>query len=263
MEMVSFLRTVELPWIFYVLLFVLGAVLGSFINCSAFRIVRGEDFVKGRSHCPSCGHELGTLDLIPVLSWLMLGGKCRYCGTKISPRYFLTETLCGVCFVLVGLHYRTMDPYIIRDCALVVILLGLSLVDLDIYEIPDGFQIAGIINWLIFLPFAEEGWLSALKSGLLGAVCIGGGILLISLIMDKVLGRESLGGGDVKLLFVVSLYLGLAGGLLNLIVSCIIGLLFVVILHKDRIPFGPSISIATFITLLIGSGIVGWYLGLF
>ena len=84
---------------------VFGAVLGSFLNCAAWRIAHGESFVKGKSHCTSCGHVLGFLDLIPVFSWIFLGGKCRYCKTKISPRYMLTELFFALVSVLTLLRF--------------------------------------------------------------------------------------------------------------------------------------------------------------
>ena len=84
---------------------VFGAVLGSFLNCAAWRIAHGESFLKGRSHCTSCGHVLGFLDLIPVFSWIFLGGKCRYCKTKISPRYMLTELFFALVSVLTLLRF--------------------------------------------------------------------------------------------------------------------------------------------------------------
>ena len=202
------------------------------------------------------------MDLIPVFSYIFLKGKCRYCGTKLSPRYMLTELFLGICFVLCFLSRKTLDYILIRDLILIVILLGLSLVDLDSYIIPDGFIIAGIINWLISIIFVSDR-LNYVKNGLIGAFVIAGVILGVSLVMDKVLQKESLGGGDVKLLFMVCLYTGAFKGFFLLFLSCVIGLLFVLLLKKDRIPFGPSISLATFVVLLYGQRFLEWYLNLF
>jgi len=241
--------------------FVLGSVFGSFINCFAWRITHHESILKGRSHCAVCGHTLAALDLVPIFSWLFLRGKCRYCGEKISPRYMLTELALGaaflLCFLRFGLSWETL-----RLMALSVALLGLSLVDLEIQEIPDGFIIYGIALWAVMLPLMAEP-VKALWQGLLSGVLIGGGILLISLVMDKVLKKESLGGGDVKLLFMVSLYMSPIAALINLVLACVVGLLFVVALKREKIPFGPSISLASFATVLMGEQIAAWYLGLF
>lgn len=245
-----------------IVLFILGSVFGSFINCVSGRIVEGKDWIKGRSICENCKHELNLLDLIPIFSYIFLKGKCRYCGAKLSIRYMLTELFLGLVFVFLFLRNKTIDYMLFRDLVLVTLLLGLSLVDLDSYIIPDGFIIVGIINWLIGILFVSDK-LAYLKEGLIGGFGIGLFILLLSLIMDKVLKKESLGGGDIKLLFMVCLYVGLFEGILLLIVSCVIGLLFVVLLKKNKIPFGPSISMGTFIVLMFGNLILNWYLGLF
>ena len=245
-----------------VLLFIFGSIFGSFINCVAGRIVAGKDWIKGKSICENCGHELGFLDLIPILSFVFLRGRCRYCHTKLSIRYVLVEILMGILFVLCFLSTRILDLYLISKLALIVILVGLSLVDLDSYIIPDGFIIAGIINWIISIFFVTDKK-SYVLSGLAGAFLIAGMILGLSLIMDKILKKESLGGGDVKLLFMVCLYLGPLSGMLDLFLSCVIGLLFVIILKERKIAFGPSISIATILVLFYGGPIINWYLGLF
>ena len=244
------------------ILFILGTILGSFINCVAGRIVEGKDWIRGKSICENCKHDLGPLDLVPVLSYIFLGGKCRYCGSKISPRYMLTELFLGFCFVLVFLSRKTIDYLLIRDLILIVILLGLSLVDFDSYIIPDGFIIAGVLNWLISVLFVSDK-LAYLKSGLIGGFSISAMILIVSLIMDRVLGKESLGGGDIKLLFMVCLYTGIFKGFFLLFLSCVIGLSFVLLLKKEKIPFGPSISLATLIVMLYGDLVLNWYLSLF
>jgi leader peptidase (prepilin peptidase)/N-methyltransferase len=151
----------------------------------------------------------------------------------------------------------------VRVMGLASILLGLSLVDLASYEIPDGFIIAGIVWWAVCLPFMGGSIWSLVKDGLLGGLVIAGGMLAFSLLFDKITGKDSMGGGDIKLYFMVSLYLGLAQGFLNLILSCIVGLLFVLLLHRQKIPFGPSISISTLVCLMVGLPIVSWYFSLF
>ena len=243
-------------------LFCFGTVFGSAINCMASRIVANESWVSGKSHCEHCGHELGFFDLFPVLSYVFLGGKCRYCHKHISARYVLVEIFCGLSFVLLFLRNRTLDYTLLEYIILTIILFGLSLVDLDSYIIPDGFIIAGIINWLIFGLFATDKKAYYL-SGLIGGFCIGGFILVMSLVMDHILKKESLGGGDIKLLFIVCLYTGPFKGLLLLFLSCLIGLFFVVLLKERKIAFGPSISIATFLVLLYGDRLLSWYLNLF
>lgn len=236
----------------------LGAVFGSFINCLAYRLAHGQSVMKGRSRCTSCGHELGAADLVPVFSYIFLRGKCRYCGEKLSPRYFITEIMLAAAFLIIVYKFD-VSLVALEYLVLVCLLLGASLVDLEIYEIPDRFIICGIVNWLIFLPLTGWQW----KSGLLGAFIIGSGMLLLSSVFDKITGKESLGGGDIKLFFMTGLYLGPAVGLFNLILSCIAGIFFVIVMKQKRIPFGPAISLAVFVSLIIGTEAVDWYLGLF
>ena len=242
---------------------VLGAVFGSFFNCMACRIAHGESVWKGRSHCAVCGHTLRGADLIPVFSYLFLKGKCRYCGEKISPRYMGVELLTAAVFVSLVFRYDVSWQFL-RCVVLACILLTLALVDLEIYEIPDRFLLAGILWWAVTLPcFGKENIMGRIGKGILGGFVIAGALLLLTLVFDKVTGKEGLGGGDIKLFFVTGLYLGLAGNLLNLLVSCVTGLLFVVVWKRDKIPFGPAIALSTWFCLLFGDMIVQWYFGLF
>ncbi|MDO4395960.1 MAG: prepilin peptidase [Clostridia bacterium] len=206
---------------------ILGLALGSFLNCVAYRITQGESFVKGRSKCTACGHELGAMDLVPVLSWVLLKGRCRYCGEKVSARYPITEcvfaVLCIICLLKFDLTVMCGRNLVLLSC-----LFCLSLVDLDSFIIPDGCLIVAVIAWIAgaALDFEEYGGLHGIGMNILAALIIGGGILAISLIMDKVLERDSLGGGDIKLFAVMGLYLGLIGSMFALILACLLGLLF-------------------------------------
>lgn len=241
-----------------VVCFILGTVFGSFLNCVADRIYHNIPWWKGRSVCDNCGHKLGILDLFPVFSYLLLSGKCRYCGKKVSIKYFLSELLLGIIFVIYLLIHGVLDLLLLRDLGLICILYGLSLCDLNNYEIPDGFIVIGIVWWLLFYLMGY----GDLVDSLLGGFVIGGMLLGLSLIMDKILNKESLGGGDIKLIFMIGLYFGLILNFFNLILSCFIGIIFVVVRKSSMIPFGPSIAISTFICLLYGTEFVTWYLSL-
>ena len=248
---------------------VLGTVFGSFFNCMAWRLAHRESVLSGRSHCTACGHVLGALDLVPVFSWIFLRGRCRYCGEKLSPRYLCTELLLGTAFVCLLYRYD-ISWELLRALLFVSALFVLSLVDLEIFEIPDRFHVFMIAVWILFLPFSKN--LShQVISGLLGAFLISGSMLLLSIVYDRLKGMETFGGGDVKLLFCTGLYLGLAGNFLNLILSCLIGILFAAVTtgkRKERenpavIPFGPSIAMGSFVCLMAGEPMIRWYLGLF
>ena len=244
---------------------VLGAVFGSFLNCAAWRLAHKEPFWKGRSRCPDCGHTLGVPDLVPVLSWLLLRGKCRHCGGKISVRYPLTELFFAAVTVACLLRFD-LTAECLRNWVFLCCLFCLSLVDLECCEIPDGCHIIAAAAWVIALPFMGMSLREILIHVVSGAG-FGGGILLISLVMDAVLHRESMGGGDIKLFAVMGLYLGPAASLFALVLACILGLLFQLIRKaagtgEEQIPFGPAIAAAAAVMLLWGGGMVRWYLSL-
>jgi len=242
----------------------LGAVMGSFLNCAAWRIVHGESFLKGRSHCPSCGHTLGASELIPVISFLIQKGRCRKCGVKLSARYPVTELICAGLTVLCLIRFD-LSVLGLRNYALICCLFLLTLTDIEDMTIPDGCHIAAVIAWIAAAPFIFPGWGEALMNVAAGAV-YGGGLLVISLIMDKVLGRDSMGGGDIKLFAVAGLYLGFIGTLFALLIACAAGLIFRAVgRSKDEekeFPFGPWIALGTAAVLFFGEPLIAWYSGL-
>ena len=246
-----------------VVAFIFGTCMGSFLNCVAWRCVRGESFLKGRSHCTSCGHELGFKDLIPVLSWLSTGGKCRYCGAKVSARYPLTEIAFGLITVICLLKFD-LTVLCLRNYIFLVVLFVLTLTDIDDMIIPDGCHIVAVIAWIAAEPFLFDGW-KGVVSHVAAALIYGGGLLAVSLILDRIMGRDTLGGGDIKLIAVTGLYLGMIGNLFTLMLSCIMGLLFNAIIKRssddgDRaFPFGPWIAGAAAIMLLFGDPLINWY----
>ena len=241
----------------------LGAVAGSFLNCVAWRIVHNEPFVRGRSRCPHCGHVLSPAELIPVFSWLIQRGRCKQCGARISIRYPVTELVFSLVTVLCLLRFD-LTVLCLRNLVFLGCLFLLTLTDLDAMIIPDGCHIAAIVAWLAALPFVGMSRGSILTHVLAG-IALGGGLLLISLAMDRILGRESMGGGDIKLMAVVGLYLGPIGAMFALVLACVIGLLFHALRRGDgarAFPFGPSIAVAAAAMLLFGAPLVAWYRGL-
>ena len=252
-----------------------GAAMGSFLNCAAWRIVHGESFLKGRSHCPNCGHVLTAPELIPVLSWAFQKGRCKNCREKISVRYPLTELGFALLTVLCLLRFD-LTVLCLRNYLFICILFLLTLTDLEDMTIPDGCHIAAVIIWVATQPFLFTGWKDVLFS-VLAAVIYGGGLLLISLLMDRILGRDSMGGGDIKLFAVVGLYLGLVGTLFVVVIACAAGLIFGRILRRTEeeneaedteetdakeFPFGPWIALGAIVVLLYGQPLIDWYLGL-
>lgn len=177
----------------------LGACTGSFLACLAWRTVHGESVLRGRSHCDVCGHVLGVRDLVPVFSYLLSGGKCRYCGAKLSARHVWGELISAVVFVSLLLQYdislQTLEGWL-----LACVLLACAFADLEGYIIPDRFIAAGVVLFIVTLLIEPEPF-HRLTDGLIGGVTVAGGLLLLSLYMDKRMKRETLGGGDHKRCF--------------------------------------------------------------
>ena len=245
--------------------FMFGACMGSFLNCVAYRTVRGESFLKGRSRCTSCGHELGFRDLIPVISWLSTKGRCRYCGARVSARYPLTEIAFGIITVICLLRFD-LTVLCLRNYVFLCALFVLTLTDIDDMVIPDGCHIIAVIAWIAAEPFIFKGW-SNVISHIAAGVIYGGGLLIISLALDRIMGRDTLGGGDIKLVAVSGLYLGMIGTLFMLMIACIGGLLFNVFRSRssgeeNTFPFGPWIAAATSVMLLYGEPLINWYTNL-
>ena len=242
---------------------VLGAVFGSFLNCAAYRIAHGQSFLKGRSRCPECLHELTALDLIPILSYIFLRGRCRHCNAKVSPRYLITELFFALVTVLCLLRFD-LTVLCLRNWVFICCLFCLSLVDLESFIIPDGCLIAALAAWVCALPFLWTG-LRDFAFSLIAAVVFGGGMLLISLALDRILKKESMGGGDIKLFAVCALYLGLIATLFSIILACVLGLLFALARRKlrpdspEQIPFGPSIACAAAVMLFFSQQVADWY----
>ena len=252
-----------------VLAALLGAVFASFGGCVAARLVSGESFVRGRSHCAACGHTLSPKDLIPVFSWLFLKGKCRYCGASVPAVYSVTEALGAAFFALLlwryGLTLQTLEY-----CILVILLLIVSLVDWESGLIPDRILLCGVGNFLLLTLLRGEG-LAGLGHGALSGLAVSIPLLILVLIMDKVLGRESMGGGDIKLFFVTGLYFPLRELLVVVILACLLGIVLALATRKTTgdeenpkaFPFGPAIALGAAVALVCAAPIVDWYLGLF
>lgn len=258
---------------------ILGLVMGSFLNCLAWRMTHGESVLHGRSHCTSCGHVLAPIDLVPVLSWVTTRGRCRYCSEPVSVRYPLSEVLCAVIYVSIVWRYGfTLEA--LQFLVFASILFVLSLTDLDSYVIPNETIIAAIccrVAYLIASFFLlGTDLVGGLVESLIGGVAVGGAMLVLTLVMDFMLGKESLGGGDIKLLAVAGLYFGWQRCLFLIVVACVIGLVLGLVFQRSKdanaddtmtsghlIPFGPAIAISCWITMLCGSEVLAWYLGLF
>ena len=247
----------------------LGACMGSFLNCLAWRMLHGESVLRGRSHCDVCGHVLGVRDLVPVLSYVCSGGKCRYCGAKLSARHVWGELAGGAMFVSALLKYD-ISLQVLEAWLLACVLLACAFADLEGYIIPDRFVAAGAILRIPFFFLLPDPKGQALDA-LLGSLAVGGGLLAVVLLYEKLRKTDAMGGGDIKLLCLTGLYLGWMKNLLCLLLACVLGIVFALVTLKRRgtegdarlIPWGPSISAAAILMLLWGDAITAAYLSLF
>lgn len=246
-----------------VLVFCLGACIGSFVTCAADRYVAHSSVLRGRSHCPACGAALSAVDLVPILSFLFLRGKCRKCGAPIPPKCFFTELLSALValatFLRYGFGFVTLEYLILFS-----ILLAVALIDAETMEIPDGLILSGILLFALFL-YPHGNSAARAKDALIGCIAIGGGILLLSLLLDFLLKKETLGGGDVKLLAMLALFTGTFRGLLLILSASLIGLFFFALRRNTRqkeFPFGPALSLSAVFVLLAGQEIIDLYLSL-
>ena len=258
-----------------ILVTIIGLVIGSFLNVCIYRIPRKESIVFPSSHCPACGRQLTFFDLIPIVSYIFLLGRCRSCQAKISARYPLVELLTGIVFLFLYLKYGYSITFMFITIMMAVMIV-VFFIDLDHLIIPDKLVIfASIIASLMvvynfFTPLAVYGD-SSWWNPLLGAL-IGSGSLLLVALLGSVLFKtdEAMGGGDIKLMFPVGLVLGWRLTLLTLFLAIMIAGLYGLILlalkktsRKSSIPFGPFIVLAFLIASIWGYQIIYWYLGVY
>lgn len=247
-----------------ILALALGAVLGSFLNCAAWRLVHKESVLRGRSHCALCGHTLNALDLVPIFSYLALRGKCRYCGKPISRRYPAVEAVSALVFATVLLRFD-VSWQCLRFLILLSLLLFGALVDWEDGWIPDRVSILAAACY-VPLAILEGGW-QMLVFGIFSGVAILLVLLAVVLVMEKVMKTEVMGGGDLKLFAVLGLYFGWQQGIFLVLVSCILGLAAMALLgrlkRRTQTRFAPVLYLSAWLTALAGGPVMEWYLGLF
>ncbi len=257
----------------YLLVLIIGLVIGSFLNVCIYRIPKGESIVMPPSHCTNCGNRLRPVDLVPVLSYLLLGGKCRYCKEEVSFRYPLVELITGLAFVLLYFKYGPTVDFL-AFAFMTSILIAVFFIDLDHYIIPDGLVLTALAGGVAiaaynaFHPleiYGDAKWWNPLVGMLTGS----GFLFLVALVGMLVYKTdEAMGMGDVKIFAPIGIFLGWRMTLLALLVSVVLGGVISLILilankrnRKDAIPFGPFIVTATFVVMLWGWEILRWYIG--
>lgn len=254
---------------FTVISFIMGTIFGSFYNVCIYRIPENQSVAKPPSHCYNCNTRLNPIDLIPILSWVFLRGKCRYCNVKVSSRYAMVELLTGILFMLtyISFGYEVKTLYYMF---LISILIIITFIDIDHFIIPDKLVLLGSV-FAIILNLLGQG--IPFLDGIKGALISGGSVLLVTLIIEWILKKEVMGGGDIKLYAMIGLFLGMKLSLLTILLSIYIGGAYgiiVIIYNKFKkhefnsmIPFGPFISIAAVIAALYGNNIIEFYIKTF
>ena len=251
-----------------ILVFIFGAMIGSFLNVCIVRMPQEKSIAFPRSHCVHCQQLIPWHDNIPLLSYFLLGRKCRYCHKKISARYFVVELVTAGSFVLFyrffGLHL-VLIPYLVFHCGLIVA----TFVDLEHRIIPDEISVGGMIAGLIFsflIPQLHDTSLHlwGLGRSLWGVLIGGGSIYAMGMLGDFLFKKESMGGGDVKLLAMAGAFLGWKMALVTFFIAPFFGAFFGLIVKlrtkESVIPYGPFLSAGALMSLFWGKEILHWVL---
>ena len=240
----------------YIIIFLFGIVIGSFLNVCIYRIPKKENIVKIRSHCMECNYQLKWYDLVPLFSYIFLGGRCRKCKTRLSVQYPLIEGLNGILYVLiVTVNGLTIESLLY--CLMFSALVTLSVIDFRTYEIPLGINLFILALGLIRVALDYKNFLNYL----IGFLSVSGFLYLLYLLTK---GR-GIGGGDIKLMAVSGLMLGWKCNILALAFGCILGSIIHLIRMKvskeDHVlALGPYLSVGIMIATLWGNDLIGWYL---
>lgn len=243
--------------LFYAIVFLYGIVIGSFLNVCICRMPEGESLLPS-SHCMSCGHKLHWYDLFPLFSWLLLRGRCRYCGEKISFQYPLIEAVNGILYVVVFMA-NGISVTSILYCLMASALIVISVIDERTYLIPPACNVFLLLVGIgVCIADREQ-----LAAHLIGMFSISVPLSLLYLLSK---GR-AIGGGDIKLMASVGLILGWQNTVLAFFLACILGSVIHLLRIKltkaeHMLAMGPYLSAASFLAALFGEQMIGWYLGL-
>lgn len=243
--------------------FILGAVVGSFLNVCIYRLPAGESVVHPRSRCPACSTPIRVADNIPLVSYLLLRGRCRACGAPFSPRYLLVEALTGGGALAAALAFG-FTLYAVVAFAFTAALITVTFIDLDHQIIPDVISLPGIVIGLVLsLWLPTPGW----QSAVIGMLAGGGVLWAIAAGYEWLTGREGMGGGDIKLLAMIGAFLGWKAIPVTLLIGSLTGSLVGMGLMLLRgadsrvpIPFGPFLAAGALCALFFGDTLIEWYL---
>ena len=242
---------------------IIGLVVGSFLNVCIYRIPKGESVSYPPSHCGSCNHKLSSIDLMPILSYVLLKGRCRYCRKSISPQYPLIESLNSILYMLIYMKYghSIISIKFFIFASLVIVIGMIDYKTQDVYTSTTVFgTIFGIIFVILQIVIFKEGSSDLIAGCLIGSAIIGAIVFL----------TRGMGEGDIEIAGLCGLFLGTRLILLDLFIAVIIGGIAGIIIlalklkdRKDSIAFGPCIAIGALISMLFGNEIINMYLKMF
>jgi leader peptidase (prepilin peptidase)/N-methyltransferase len=248
----------------FVAIFVLGALVGSFLNVCIHRLPTGESVVFPASHCPQCQSAIQPYDNIPILSYLLLRGRCRKCGAPIPIRYPLVESLAGLGAVA-SVYALGLTAHALLAFAFLCGLIVTTFIDYDYQIIPDAISLPGIgVGFVAAIVLGSPTWIASLAG-----ILLGGGVLWgVAEVYHRLTGREGMGGGDIKLLAMIGAFLGWQAVPVTLMIASLagtaVGVALIVVQRGDRrtaIPFGPFLAVGAICALFWGDALIAWYLG--
>lgn len=248
----------------HLLIFIFGSIIGSFLNVCIYRVPRNEPIMLSRSKCPLCKKLIRWHDNIPFLSYILLRGRCRFCKGRISFRYFAVEFISALCFLILFIHFGLTYRFWIYSL-LTFSLIVVTFIDLEFQIIPDRISVGGILLGILFsvsipaLHYSTTWKVSFVKS--LSGALIGAGVIYLTGVFGKlVFKKESMGGGDIKLMAMLGTILGWKMTVLIFFLAPFFGTPAGIYLKfkkkHDVIPYGPYISIASFVAMIYGRQIL-------
>lgn len=251
-----------------VFVFIVGAIVGSFLNVCIYRLPKGRSIIFPGSHCPNCTAKIRWYDNIPILSYIILGGKARCCKAKISCRYFIVEALTAIAFLVLFISFG-LTPKFFAYSILVSGLIVATFIDFEIQEIPDEISIGGLAVGLILTAIFpsilnESSRLSSFLNSFFGALTGGATIYAMGILGEFAFKKEAMGGGDVKLLAMIGSFIGWKLVLLTFFIAPLFGSVVGIILKiregKSVIPYGPYLSLAAISSIFFGDKILKFLL---
>lgn len=266
--------------------FILGLLIGSFLNVVIVRLPGGMSIVTPPSHCPRCGAPVRAFDNVPILSFLLLRGRCRKCGEPISWRYPLVELMNALCYLWVAFEFGISGEALLL-MAFSSSLIVITFIDLDHQIIPDVISLPGVLVGVLVAPFfmtaladplplglsrfLPDNWsyLNPFVNALFGMLCGALPLLTVGWLWEKLRNIEAMGGGDIKLMAMVGAFLGWKGALLTIMLGAltgsVVGMLLILLKRQKAdhvIPFGPFLAFGALTAAFFGPDLIDWYLNL-